>query len=490
MDLNKLDKSEISKLDDNTLIKEIEKTNEDQLVQIGLMAYTEVFNRGLYLRTILDENKELIDSLVKEEPKFKEIYDIFNNKFIDLDIVRFIDKEDFTDTEELIELRRKVSMMLSTLNAYATEISYANEIAKDRIYLNFIAENIDEIEDNMDLNRLVENIQMFLSEDARTVKNKVADITSVIPIRISRYKYYDMIESAFEKTLREASKEMIDIIISRYKVLFDGRLEKEYGFYFDKYFMKAEEANRVDFKEITDKDLNKVYEESSKTIMEINSVINIVREYGVVLNRLIAISLLKDKIILGMEKNGEIKTLLTDWNNYLSNPKANRANVMKSYSEAFEELDKKFKDNNFILQELSMENFHRGNKVEDDLKASLERAQYILSYINDYSLEREEIKELTYYEPAGEAYLKEAVKSLVEYMDRNSTDMSNIQKKARMKRTISLVEGVFQTPQSFFEYLVNSLNQSRNSEEKIALANNILEIINRYRGNTVQNIKH
>ena len=67
--------------------------------------------------------------------------------------------------------------------------------------------------------------------------------------------------------------------------------------------------------------------------------------------------------------------------------------------------------------------------------------------------------------------------------------MLNIQRKTRMKRLLSLVEGVFQTPQEFFEYLVNSLNLASSKAEKIAMANNILEVMNKYRGNE-STIKH
>lgn len=490
MDSKQIDlEKKLTELDDETLIEEIKKANEEQLTQIGLMAYTEIFNRTLYLRAILEENSELVESLKNEEKEFKEICEKFENEILDLNSVRHMEKSEALNTEELIELRRRVAKLLRCLTAYITEISYTNEISKDKVYLDFISQNFTEIEENMDLDRLVQNVQMFLSEDARTIKAKVNDIVSVIPIKVSKYKYYDMLEGAFNKTLKEASKEMIDIILSRYKFIFDGRLEKEYGVCFDRYFMKAEESNRLEFKDMDESTLHKVYEETSETIMEINNIAGIIREFGVVLNRLIAISMLREPILKGLKDNGDIKTLLTDWNNYLDNPKTNRAKVMESYNSTFEKLNAVFTDNNIRLQNMSMENFNRGNKVEDDLKASLENTQYILSFINDYSVEREEITPPTYYEPAGDAYLKESIKSLTEYIDRNSKNMLNVQRKARMKRLLSLVEGVFQTPQEFFEYLVNSLNLASSKAEKIAMANNILEVMNKYRGSG-NNIKH
>lgn len=480
--------SDIKKLSDEELLNKIREANEKQLSQIGCMAYTEVFNRALYLTTILEAESELVSQLLEEDEQFKKIHDEFKEKILDLKEVRNIEDGMSINLDELVALRKEIVLLLRSLTAYITEISYTNEIAKDKVYLEFIKANFSEIEENMDLQRLTNNVQMFLSEDARTIKSKVVDITGVLPVRVSKAKYYDMISGAFRKTLKEGSKEMIDLIINRYKSLYDGQLEKEYGVYFDRYFLKAQEARTFDFKNATDEQLNEVYNSTNEAMMEINSVANIVREYGIILNRLIAITMLQDNIKESV-KSLDIKTLVTDWNNYLSNPKGNRTKIVESYKTAFNNLDKVFKENNAELHALTMENFGRNNKIDDSLKESLQRAQYVLSYINDYSLERDEIEEMTAYEPAGSAYLKEAIKSLIEFIDRNSKDMANIQRKTRMRRVISLVEGVFPTPQDFFEYFTNSLNMTSKKEESIAIANNILEIMNRYRG-TGNTVKH
>ncbi|MDO5707089.1 MAG: hypothetical protein Q4P31_00425 [Andreesenia angusta] len=471
---------DIKELNDQELLLEIKKTNNIQLKHIGLMAYTEMFNRVLYLETLIDSNRDIVENLLKEESKFKEIYEIFENELLSLDSIRFIKKGNKYGIDELVEIRRKIVLIIRTLTAYMTELNYANDISKEKAYINFIRENFSEIEENMDFDRLIGNIQMFLSEDARNIKAKVVDIVSVLPLKISKVKYYDMIENAFKKTMKEASKDMIDVIMSRYKMLFDGKFESEYGVYFDRYFVKAEAANKFDFKNATDKELNEIYKDTSNSIVEVTYVAALLREYGIILNRIIAIEILKDYIIDGLQDN-DIKTLLTDWNNYLKNPEPNREKVINSYKHAFNKLDDIFKDNNNRLQQLTMENFNRGNKVDDELKESLQKSQYVLTYINDYNLEDEEIKEMTNYTPAGEGYLKEAIKDLIDYIERNSKDMLNIQRKTRMRRVISLVEGVFPTPQDFFDYLTNSLNMTNTKEEKIAIANNILEIMSKYR---------
>lgn len=476
------DSTEYVKLTNEELVKEISSTNDTQLSKIGTMAYVELFNRTLYLRTIIREDKGLIEDIVEEESEFKKLYDNFMKEIIDLKPVISLTSENSLDVEEYKNIRKDIVKLLRCLSAYNTEISYAHEIAKDLAYREFLKENASDMEKKIDYEKLIKNIQMFLSEDAKSIKDKVKDITSVLPVRVAKHKYYDMIANALNRSLKEASPEMIDTILNRYKTLFDGTREAEYGLYFDRYFRKAQEARNFDFKSSDEKELNDFYNDTLDTIDEINKVSNIIREFGIIVNRLIAISLLKDNIADNL-KNPEIKALLTDWNNYLDNPKTNQARVMNQYKKVFKELDKKFQETNDKLQRLTMENFNRKNKIDENLKTLLQRTQYVLSYINDYALEHEEIKEVEYYEPAGTEYVEESVSNFVDFLDRTSKDLINLQRKTRMKRLLSLVDGVFPSPQDFFEYLANSINLTTKEEESVALANSILEVMNFYRDN-------
>jgi hypothetical protein len=471
---------EFKDITNEELIAEISKTNDKQLSKIGTMAYVELFNRTLYLRSILREDSALIEDILGEDAEFKRIYDKFESEIIDLKPVMAFEREDKLDVEELKILRKDIVKLLRCLASYNTEISYTNEIAKDLTYREFLKENASDMEKKIDFDKLYKNVQMFLSEDGRNIKQKVKDITSILPVRISKDKYYDMIGNAFDRTLKEGSTEIIDTIMSRYRTVFNGSMESEYGMFFDRYFRKAQEARYFDFKEAQTSDLNNIYNDTFDTITEINKVSNIVREFGVIVNRLIAISLLRENIMENI-KNPDIKLLITDWNNYLDNPKSNQSRVISQYKKVFKELDKKFQDTNNRLQKLTMENFNRRNKIDDELKDALQKAQYVLNYINDYSLEREDIPESTYYEPAGEQYLKQSISSFLEFIDRNTKDLSNIQRKARMRRLISLMDGVFATPNEFFEYFASSINLTSREEESVALVNGILELMNYYR---------
>lgn len=473
---------EFKDITNEELVAEISKTNDKQLSKIGTMAYVELFNRTLYLRSILREDSGLVEDILEEDTEFKRIYDKFSDEIIDLNAVTVFEKEDKLDLEELKTLRKDIVKLLRCLGSYNTEISYTNEIAKDLTYREFLKENASDMEKKIDFEKLYKNVQMFLTEDGRNIKQKVKDITSILPVRVSKDKYYDMIGNAFSRTLKEGSTDIIDTIMGRYKTIFNGAMESEYGMFFDRYFRKAQEARYFDFKEAETADLNNIYNDTFDTIIEINKISNIVREFGIIVNRLISISLLRDNIMENI-KSPDIKLLIKDWNNYLENPKQNQTRVISQYKKVFKELDKKFQDTNNKLQKLTMENFNRKNKIDDGLKESLQKAQYVLSYINDYSLERDDISEISYYEPAGEQYLKQSIVSFIDFIDRNTKDLSNIQRKARMKRLMSLVDGVFATPNEFFEYFANSINLTSREEESVALINGILELMNYYRSN-------
>ena len=53
---------EFKEITNEELLSEINATNEKQLSKIGTMAYVELFNRTLYLRSILKEEEGLVDS--------------------------------------------------------------------------------------------------------------------------------------------------------------------------------------------------------------------------------------------------------------------------------------------------------------------------------------------------------------------------------------------------------------------------------------------
>ena len=132
---------EVSKLSDEELIEQINDTNNLQLSNVGLMAYVELFNRSLYLKVILEKDREIINELLEEDPKFNEIFNKCEDKVTKLSNIIDLNKlNENLDIQELKELRKDIVKLLRTLASYSTEISYTNEIAKDMVYKNFIKE--------------------------------------------------------------------------------------------------------------------------------------------------------------------------------------------------------------------------------------------------------------------------------------------------------------------------------------------------------------
>ncbi|AFS77953.1 hypothetical protein Curi_c09370 [Gottschalkia acidurici 9a] len=480
---------EISKLSDEELIEQIQNTNNLQLSNIGLMAYVELFNRNIYLKSLLKNDKDLINELLKEDAKFSEVYNMVENKVIKLDSIVDIEKlNENLDIEELKKLRTSIVKVLRTLAAYSTEISYTNEIAKDLLYKEFIKQNESEIDKNIDYQKLFDSISKFVMEDPTNMKNKVMDLTNILPMRVAKTKYYDIVSKAFSRNLRYSSKRKTDVVLSRYKTILNGSLESEYGLYFSRYFRKAQEARQMELKDMSEDELRKIYDDTYKTMVEIGTIANVVREFGVIVNRIIAVCILQENI-LEQSDNYNIKSLTNAWTNYSEKESdASRSKLLESYKALFKVLDDKFKKTNENLQLFTMENFNRKNKVSDELKSELGKVQYVLDFINDYALEQEEILDTDYVDIVEKEYLDEAVKSLVQFIDRNIDQMENLQRRTRMKRLLALTEGAFMTPQEFFEYVANSINMTNKREDLIATINNILELMTRYRG--IGNVKH
>ena len=472
----------ISKLSDQELVKQISEKNRLQLSNIGGMAYIELFNRNLYLRAILNENKELIEELLEEDSKFKKVYENVEKQVVDLESILNIEQlNEKLNLEELKGIRTDIVKVLRTLTAYSTEISFTHEIAKGLLYKQFIKDNEAEIDKTVDQQKLFDAISKFVMEDPTSMQKRIMDLTNVLPMRITKVKYYDMISQAFKRNLNYSSKRQTDVVLARYKTLLNGSLESEYGLYFNRYFMKSQEARQVEFEKLSDEELNKVYENTYKVIVEIGSVSNVVREFGVIVNRLIAIGTLQDEILENIE-NYDIKSLKDAWQTYVQDEsQENQSDVLKSYKSIFKVLDNKFRETNSELQMLTMENFNRKSKIEDQLKAEIMKTQYILEYINDYAIDQEEILESDYQSIVEKDYLVEAVDNLVKFIERNITQMNTLQRRMRMRRLLTLTENAFIDPNKFFEYLANSIERTSSKEELIATVNSVLEIITEYR---------
>ena len=472
----------ISKLSDEVLIKEISDKNRLQLSNIGGMAYIELFNRNLYLKSILKENKQLIDELLEEDPKFKQVYESVENKALNLENILDIDKlNENLNLEELKNTRTDIVKVLRTLTAYSTEVSFTHEIAKDILYKQFIKDNESEIDKTVDQQKLFDAISKFVMEDPTSVQKRIMDLTNVLPMRITKAKYYDMISQAFKRNLNYSSKRQTDVVLARYKTLLNGSLESEYGLYFNRYFMKSQEFRQVEFGKLSDEELNKVYEGSYKVIMEIASISNVIREFGVIVNRLISICILQEEISEEIS-NYNIDSLKNVWKTFAQDEThENQAEVLKTYKSIFAVLDGKFRETNSELQTLTMENFNRKNKINDDLKSEIMKTQYVLEYINDYAIDQEEILETDYQSVVEKEYLDEAVDNLVKFIERNITQMDALQRRMRMRRLLTLTENAFIDPNKFFEYLANSIERTSAKDELIATVNSVLEIITEYR---------
>lgn len=473
---------EIGKLNDKEVLEQIMETNKEQLSNIGIMAYIELFNRNLYLKAILNENRTLIDELLAEDSKFKDVYEDVESKALNLNNILDLDNTDKSlDLENLKKQRKDIVKILRTLSAYSTEISYTYDIAKEVLYKQFISESEIELDKQVDNQKFFDAVSKFVMEDPTTLKNRIMDLTNVLPMRIAKSKYYDIIGDAFRRNLNYSSKRQADVVLARYKTLLNGSLEAEYGLYFNRYFIKAQEARQVDFNKSSKEELNKIYEDAYNAIMEIGVISNVIRELGVILNRMIAIATLKENIVDDIKKY-DLKSLKDSWIIHSEDEsEENQKKVLKNYKALFKTLDTNFKTTNAKLQVLTMENFNRKNKIQDELKMELTKTQYILEYINDYAVDQEEILESDYQSIVEKDYLAEAVDNLIKFIERNITQMDGLQRRMRMKRLLALTENAFKDPNVFFEYVANSIERTSSKEELIATTNGVIEIITEYR---------
>lgn len=473
----------MSNLSDDQLMVAIKDINELQIRNIAFTAFADALLNNIKLREKITKESDLISELEKEDKSFKDILSKLEDRVIKLDMLKDIKNlNDNIGLEYYKALRKEIIKLLKSISAYSTEISVVGEISGDIIYKDTVKNKYISPKD-IDVTNFYNSVSNFLMEDTHLLKEKVMSITSVIPVRVTKTKYYDILSKALKKSLYNSDKGKIETILKRYRAVFNGSLESEYGLYFNKYFLVSQECKNYVFTDATNDEIKNLYKKSYDTILEMGRIANIIMDYGIIVNKIIVVNLLKDSM-LDDNMQQKVQDAITAWENYnQNNNHQNKKNVLGLLNKFTKDVEIDFNDKNIKLQELSIESFKRKMDINESTKSKLMTTQYALAYLNDYALEKEEFSIIEQNNSVENEYLDQAINNLIQFLDRNIKDMDNVKRKARMRRLLSLTDFPFENPDEFFNYLSNSIEMTSDKSEQFALINKINEIMQSYRAN-------
>ncbi|MTI65400.1 MAG: hypothetical protein FH753_02240 [Firmicutes bacterium] len=458
----------INKENNTQLINDVVETNNSLLYNIKQIALLELLYKNIEVKFSIEKNKKMLKELGKEE---KAIYRVHNK--ID-DKVKNINhgfSNNLNNEESLKKLRQETYRLLNGIYGYMTEISYCNEISSD------ILDKMKQAPPyEANLERFYKDIRNFLLKDKSKYNEKIIELIKIIPIRISKYKYYDILRSTIKNTLKDVNKEKVDIIIKRFKGIFNGTLEKDYGQMYDKYFIEAQKYRRFVYKNASFDNIKKVYNKTKNNINEIQSVIEIVRGSGLIVNRLLIISMINE-LDCKCQFEEFVDESLKEYRKLLN--EKNLDSILSYY-------EKELHSYNFNLSKLSEKYFSKYNNITNEKRKGNLEAKYVLTnnaliYLNDYYLENYKLLQFDEKDNQDINHLEQAIENLIKYIDRNIKSMSNLQRKVRMKRLLTLQEKPFDM-EDFILYLKNSV-EYLDKKERLATLNRVAGIMNKYKGN-------
>lgn len=466
---------DISKLTNNELKENIINLNKSKLKGIKESSYLNAFNAILTLKFILEDNTEL--NLLKNISE-KDIFKQYTQRAIKL-INHSVDEgENKSFLSEALEIRKDLYDLAKITEGYFIELSYIEQIINQyEIKLKSKTSNKKDLRE-ISIEKIIVSIQQRLElskEDYRSYNYIISEIVYSLPMRLTKDKYFNIIKDSLIRNLSNISKSKVEDKINYYKRQWDSSLQYGYGINFDYYFIQIEKFKKISFNEKTMDELNKIVEELAKITNELNELYNFILILGLTYNMIISIYLSIEAPI-----SIELEEFLKEWNKVIeNNDKDLIDNFLSKSNEKIEKSEKETFQYVSEFEELNKEAIERKKFEDKELVDMFLYTKDILVYYNDYNLSNIDLLFTKDDEITSDFYLEQLIDSLIKYISRSMSKMSNIERRSRMRKLLSLIDLPFKNIKEFRGYIIYALDRKNTSQEEIRfITDSILYFLN------------
>ena len=450
---------ELNQLTDEELRNNILEVNKEQLAKIANMSYQFFISKSvLIIKTIGD--KDFLYEIDEEEEKkviFKGFHYIINL------FKRLNDEESKIDAEHemniLLDIRKKCHDLSEALYGYEIESSYMKELLDYHTIKKVEKEeykyvNIDRTEVHLLLNR-VKNILSSQTIDHLTYVDIVSNILGILPFRMIKSKYFDVLHTTMIRNLNYYSVAIVENQIEEYKKIFDSSLHGNYGIIFDKYFTDIQRFKNTSIKSLSLDELEDMATDVIDLSTDIRGIRSIIIDIGTLINRLIVIVLNRDKISLNYKD--EVLLAFKDWEDRIDEELL--YSLLEKSKTELQNIEKELLKDVEKLKTFNDEMLKRENFFDKDLNQEMLYTRDILTYYNDLEFTKHEVLFPEKEERITDDYLEQLINSLIHYIDRSIIAMGGIERKIRMRRLLSVLELPFQNIEQFLSYIEYSLDE-------------------------------
>lgn len=468
-------KEEILKFTNEELKDNIIKLNKEKLEGIRKSSYLNAFNSIISLNSVLEDDKKTSYlNKISETNELKK----YVGKAIKLIKDSIKEKVSNEYLEEALEIRKNLYDLSKATEGYFIELSYIEQRIEQ--YKIGIASKSYSKEKNLmvlstkELITLIEKALEVSKKDYEKYNYIISNIVYALPMRFTKDKYFNIIKRALTRNLEGLSKLEIEDRLIYYKRQWDSSLQYGYGVYFNYYFTEIEKLKKIDFKKKSLEELKEISESLIPLRKDLNELYNFILILGLTYNMIISI-MLNEEIGLPAELEETSKL----WEESIDSNDEKKISEFLILSESkIEENEKEIMSSLSEFEELNKEALRREDFEESELNHIFLYTRKILTYYNDYNLSNLDLLFSTDDEEVSSFYLEQAINSLTQYMSRTMPKMSNIERKVRMKKVLSLVELPFANIIEFKDYIKYSLDKRNSSQGEIEIiTNNIVNFL-------------
>ncbi|MCF6459622.1 hypothetical protein [Clostridium sp. Cult3] len=463
-----LEVEKLKELKDDELRDRIVDVNRAQLSKIGEMSYNYFISvSGDLLRLInVDNFLEKIDSQ-RERELIQSIFEYNIRLFKKIHMG--IEKNEIEDEiATLLDMREELYSLLNAIHCYETELSYIKE-SLDYHTMKKIGEKEyrNALIDKNEIVLLIDKIGEVL---AKNINNHldfvsiVSNIISILPFRMSKSKYFDIVKTTLTRNLNQYPVDMAENQIENYKILFDSSLAGDYGIVFDVYFTRVQSIKNIDYKTYSLEELDNLAKDIINLAKELNEVEVFLVTLGTLINRLISILLIKNKSLLNIDS----KKLYSIWEKQGEELDEKRLSSLRELSNnSLKEVEKQLLKDIQYFEVLNGEGLKRPGFLDKSLNKEMLFTNRVLTFYNDISLTKYETLFPKETQAIDKYYLEQLIDSLIQYINRSISSMDNIERKIRMRRLLSALQLPFEDIEEFLFYIEYSLDERVVSKEEI-----------------------
>jgi len=470
------------------LERELIKMNKEQLSIIRDMSYYYLFSNTLEILNLLSNEKLLVEFIInnKEKEKLvnrcKMIIELFKKYHSNIS-----EEERKERVNTLVTQRKELYNMYITLYGYEIEMSYIKEIFEYEIlkrtwnkqYENFA---VDEKDIDYTINR-ISHILNYNKLNHYSFIELVSNILSVIPFRMSKHKYFDVVKSTLMRNLNSYPVNIAEDQMERYKMLFNSRLTGDFGILFDSYFTSVQKYNNIDLKVKSSEELEDAYKEITKLYFEISKLRTFIQNLGITTNRLIALYLSLKEVPITLE----FQNYFNKWKQFEENNDEKwLKTILKNSDNELMDKEKQLLDKVQSFERILQESAKREILLNENINQDVKYIRELLIYYNDVNFNKHEVLFPNNYEIIEGNYLDQLADNLIKYIDRSMQNMSNLERKIRMRRLLALIELPFNDIGEFLSFIEYSLDNNMVANWELAFS---LEGINQLLDNYDEHTK-